>query len=151
MHSLNVTCKKYNQTNVYDPLFISFNNTIYHSRFGWLSVFNICWFHISNLIKSYKIKTKIFHVVFSNDQAHRHLTLYIFLMIKIYTLNLYASLDIGFIFLLWEKFVMSGACDEAVQNLKIWYVLFSNNNAVVPHRPKSLGPSPRYRTSMWRG
>lgn len=65
-----------------------------------LSVFKICWFPISNLIKSYKIKTKIFHVVFSNDQAHRHLTLYIFLMIKIYTLNLYASLDIGFIFLL---------------------------------------------------
>lgn len=52
MHYLNVTCKKYNQTNVYNPLFITLD-------LADLSVFKICWVRISNLIKSYKIKTKI--------------------------------------------------------------------------------------------
>lgn len=43
-----------------------------------------------------------------------YLMLYIFFMIKIYIFYLYVLLDIGYIFLLWEKFVMLGVCDEVV-------------------------------------
>lgn len=63
------------------------------------------------------LKISILGQIYSTE--HRHLTLQIFLIIKIHVNTQYLLLRKGYLFLLWEKFISSGACGSNCKFLPV--------------------------------